>query len=221
MLAALALAAVCLMPPVDGPVAARFEPTGPYSGHFGVDYAVPVGTAVLAPVSGRVTFAGLVAGMRTMTIEPVPGFKVSLSYLETLQVTQGRLVERADPVATAGAPHGRPGVHLSTRSDGRYVDPLDQMGCRGTDITRALRLVTPPRPYPRSRAYRDPRRNLRPDPHRPSPRGGVCTRPAGSRPGALHARRRSLAEAGDPGIAWSPPAGNDPDRGLRGPRVRG
>lgn len=189
MLLAFAIAAVCLTAPVDGPVTARFAPTGQYSGHFGVDYATASGSSVRAPASGRVTFAGTVAGMRTLTIEPVPGLKVSLSYLESLAVLQGQWVIGGQVVAAAGAPHGVPGVHLSTRLDGRYVDPLSQMGCRGTDISRGLRLVTPPPSYPRPRAHRDPRRDLRPDSHSPSPRWGV--RPAPGRPGqgAVHPRR--------------------------------
>lgn len=169
MIVAFAIAAVCLGPPVDGPVTDGYGPTGQYSGHWGIDYAADVGEDVRAPVSGQVTFAGSVAGMRTVTIEPVPGFKVSVSYLSSVAVATGQQVTRGDTLGRAGAPHGVPGVHMSTRIDGRYVDPAQQMGCLETDITRALRLVTPPTPYARRRANRNPGRDLRPDPHRPSP----------------------------------------------------
>jgi murein DD-endopeptidase MepM/ murein hydrolase activator NlpD len=172
MLVVLAIAAVCLSPPVDGPVIAGFAPVGRYEGHWGMDYAAEVGDSVQAPASGEVTFAGTVAGMKTVTIEPVSGFKVSLSYLSELQVRTGSQVTRGSTVGLAGAPHGTPGVHLSTRINDRYVDPAGQMGCEETDISRALRLVEPPRPYPRGRAYRNSRRDLRPHPRRPSPHGG-------------------------------------------------
>jgi murein DD-endopeptidase MepM/ murein hydrolase activator NlpD len=86
MFAVFAIAAVCLSPPVDGPVIAGYAPVGQYAGHWGVDYAAEVGEAVRAPASGTVTFAGSVAGMRTVTIEPVDGFKVSLSYLSGIEV---------------------------------------------------------------------------------------------------------------------------------------
>jgi murein DD-endopeptidase MepM/ murein hydrolase activator NlpD len=194
MLVVFAIAAVCLSPPVEGPVITGFGPVGQYGGHWGVDYAARVGEQVRAPASGRVTFAGSVAGMRTLTIEPVVGFKISLSYLATVGVSSGGYVRRGQVVGSAGAPHGVPGVHLSTRIDGRYVDPAGWMGCRETDITRALRLVTPPQPYSRRRANRNPRRDIRPDPRCPSSQCRVCPPSGPARPGPDHARRGSLAE---------------------------
>lgn len=189
MFTVLTIAAVCLLPPVDGEVRAPYQPQGRYGGHWGVDYTAAVGELVRAPVSGRVTFSGSVAGMRSVTIEPVPGVKVSLSYLERIAVTRGTVVARGSPIATAGKPHGLPGVHMSVRIDGRYVDPASQIGCARTDVTRALRLIRPPQPYPRSRANRNPGRNLRSDSHRaPTHRR---TGPAPARPGPRvgHARR--------------------------------
>lgn len=189
MLVVLAIATVCLSPPVDGPVIAGYAPTGQYSGHWGVDYAAQVGEAVRAPASGRVTFAGSVAGMRTVTIEPVSGLKVSLSYLSSVGVRSGSQVSRGSVVGTAGAPHGTPGVHLSTRINGEYVDPAGQLRCRDTDISRALRLVTPPRPYPRTRANWNPRRDFRPNPRRSSPHRRVRLKSGRPRPGLDHPRR--------------------------------
>jgi murein DD-endopeptidase MepM/ murein hydrolase activator NlpD len=87
--------------------------------------------------------------MRTITIEPVPGFKVSVSYLSQVGVATGQRVRRGEVVGLAGTPHGSPGAHLSTRIDGRYVDPRPLLGCIDTDISRALRLVTPPTGPPR------------------------------------------------------------------------
>ena len=151
MFAVLAIAAVCLAPPVPGQVIAGFAPEGAYAGHWGVDFAATPGDGVKAPVAGRITFAGSVAGMRTVTIEPVPGYKVSVSYLSDITVGTGEMVERGDLVGHAGSPHGRPGVHMSVRIAAKYVDPMGLFGCTQTDITRALRLVTPPQPDPRRR----------------------------------------------------------------------
>lgn len=189
MLITFAIAAVCLSPPVPGPVVTPYAPVGAYGGHWGVDFASSVGDYVRSPASGSVTFAGSVAGMRTVTVEPVAGFKVSVSYLSRIDVTAGSHVDRGDALGLAGAPHGRPGVHLSTRVDGSYVDPARHMGCHATDITRALRLVTPPRPYPRTRANRNPGRDLRPDSHRPPPHGRVRLAPARVGPRSRHSRR--------------------------------
>ncbi|MBW3667010.1 MAG: M23 family metallopeptidase [Actinobacteria bacterium] len=201
MVVVYALSLMCLMAPVDGPVVAPYAPVGRYAGHWGVDLAAAVGEPVRSPVAGKITFAGSVAGMRTVTVEPIAGFKVSVSYLADLQATAGQRVERGEVIATAGRPHGRPGVHLSTRVAGRYVDPDPWLRCVATDITRALRLVTPPHPYPRSRAHRDPRGDLRPHPHRPPPRGADRAAPGRTRSSADHARRRSLAEE----RAWGQP----------------
>ena len=184
MLVVLAVAAVCLSPPVDGPVIAGFAPEGQYAGHWGVDYAAEAGETVRAPVSGEVTFAGSVAGMKTVTIEPVSGFKVSLSYLSEVRVHSGSKVSRGSAVGAAGSPHGTPGVHMSTRFNDRYFDPAGQMGCRETDISRALRLVEPPRPYPRGRANRNTRWDLRPHTRRPSSHRRVRPAPSRARSGA-------------------------------------
>ena len=163
--------AVCISPPVSGPVVAQFAPVGQYGGHWGVDFAAEYGDEVFAPASGKVTFAGSVAGMRTVTIEPVSGLKVSVSYLSKIEVATGAVVARGERIGLAGLAHGTASVHMSTRVNGTYVDPVLWLGCRDTDISRALRLVTPPQPYPRSRAHRNPWRNFRPDPYRPPPRG--------------------------------------------------
>lgn len=194
MLTQLVLSAICLVAPVDGPVLEGFAPVGSYGGHWGIDYGVPFGSEVGAPGSGRVTFAGSVAGMRTVTIEPVPGFKVSVSYLSEIVVETGQSVERSQIVGRSGSPHGVDGVHLSTRIDGRYVDPESQLGCRETDITRALRLVTPPAPYPRRSAHRHTRRDLRPDSSGPPPRRRDRTVPRTAGPGVAHAGWGSVAE---------------------------
>lgn len=194
MLTGLVLGAICLVAPVNGPIVAEYAPVGEYAGHWGIDYAVGAGTDVRAPADGRVTFAGSVAGMWSVTIEPVPGFKVSVSYLSTIEVRAGERVRRGEVVGSAGSPHGRDGVHLSTRIDGSYVDPESQFGCRDTDITRALRLVQPPGPYPRRRAHRDPRWELRPDSHCPSPCRGDGAGPGRVGQGVVHAGGRSMAE---------------------------
>ena len=194
MFVVLAAVAVCLIAPVDGAIAEPFSPSGQYSGHWGVDFESEIGDNVRAPVAGSVSFAGSVAGMRSVTIQPVGGFKVSISYLASIGVSRGAFVRSGQVIGTAGVEKRIPGVHMSTRIGGKYVDPVDQMGCRTTDITRALRLVAPPQPYPRSRANRNSRRNLRPDSYRPPPRRGDSVASGRSRSGPVHPHRPALAE---------------------------
>lgn len=189
MLTQLAIAAICLVAPVDGAVVRGYEPVGQYGGHWGADFGTPVGTEVGAPATGVVTFAGSVAGMLSVTIEPTPGMRVSVSYLQEIRVRRGDTVRVGDVVAASGVDHGIPAVHMSVRIDGRYVDPAGQLGCRNTDISRALRLVTPAQPYPRPRAHRNPWRDLRSDPHRPPTGRGGGHAPGRAGSGALHARR--------------------------------
>lgn len=206
MLVVFAIAAVCVMPPVNGSVVAGYSPEGRYAGHWGVDYEAALGEPVTAPVTGQVTFAGSVAGMRSITIQPVPGFKVSVSYLSVVSVSRGDHVAMGEVIGEAGTAHDRRGVHLSTRIDNGYVDPDSQMGCRRTDITRALRLLIPPQPYPRSRAHRNSRRDIRPNPPRPSPRWRDRAPSAGVGQGGIPAGRRALAEgrlADDTGLRSS------------------
>lgn len=186
MLFALVTAAICLVAPIKGTVTEPFAPSGLYSGHWGLDFAAELGEEVRAPVTGTVRFAGSVAGMKSVTIQPVGGFKVSISYLATVGVGKGAFVQSGSVIGTAGLEKGSSSVHMSTRIGGRYVDPAGQMGCRDTDISRALRLVTPPQPYPRSHAHRNSRRNIRPDPHRPSSRWRNGVASSRSRSGAFH-----------------------------------
>ena len=194
MFAALALTAVCLVAPVNGDVVQPYSPSGQYSGHWGVDFEALPADHVYAPVAGVVSFAGSVAGMKSVTIQPVGEFKVSVSYLATIGVARGGVVRRGQLIGTAGLERGVLGVHLSTRIGGKYVDPIDQMGCRSTDISRALRLVTPPQLYPRPRANRNSRRNIRSDTHRPPPRRRDSAAPGRTRSGLVHAGRRPLAK---------------------------
>lgn len=206
MLVVMAFAAVCLAPPVDGPVIDRFAPVGRYAGHWGADFEAAPGAPVRAPVSGTVSFAGSVAGMKSITIQALPGFKVSVSYLSSVGVAKGDRVSRGRVIGTAGVAHGRGGVHLSVRVGGVYVDPERHMGCRRTDVARALRLVTPPRPYPRRRAHWDTRRDVRPRSHSPSPCGGDGPPPVAPRPGGAHAGGVAVAEGGQADVPGGGPS---------------
>lgn len=202
MFVSFAIAAICLSQPVNGPALAPYSPIGQYGGHWGIDFEASLGDDVRAPASGLVTFAGPVAGMKSVTIQPVPGFKVSISYLSEVSVARGVWVTRGDYMGAAGVEDGRPSVHLSTRIDGKYVDPAGQLRCRSTDIARALRLVTPPAPYPRRRAHRNPRRDLRPDSRGPFARCGNSPTPGRSRPCSSDAGGRSVAEGGSLDHFW-------------------
>lgn len=153
------VALACLLPPVPGGVVAGFAPQGAYGGHWGIDLASAEGSPVRAPLSGVVSFAGSVAGMRTVTV--VSGdLKVSVSYLSALASSSGQVVRRGQVVGQSGRAHGHEAVHLSIRIGDRYVDPAPFLACRWRPISDALRLV----PYPGAGANRTSRWDLRPAP---------------------------------------------------------
>ncbi|MEX2624388.1 MAG: peptidoglycan DD-metalloendopeptidase family protein [Acidimicrobiia bacterium] len=159
--------AICLQAPVPGPVVEQFAPVGQFGGHWGVDFAAPVGTVVGSPVAGRVSFAGTVAGMRTVTVDPGGGILVSVSYLTSVTASPGEVVRVGEELGRSGVAHGRPAVHLSLREHGRYLDPAPYFSCRRIGH---VYLLPPPQAstYPGLRAQRSAWRNLRPTPHRPS-----------------------------------------------------
>ncbi|MDF1595190.1 MAG: M23 family metallopeptidase [Acidimicrobiia bacterium] len=139
-------------PPVPGPVVQGFEPVGRYAGHWGVDYHAVAGTAVTAGQAGTVSFAGVVAGNRTITIDHGGGVKSSYSYLSSVSVEVGERIRRGAAIGLSGRAHGTDAVHFSVRVGGTYVDPNRLFSCSLLDPAAALRLVPVSR-RSRSSAY--------------------------------------------------------------------
>src|SRR5207237_6586818 len=104
------------------------EPLGPYGpGHRGVDYAAPAGTVVRAAGSGRVSFAGDVAGATYVTVDHGGGVRTTYGSLAEVAVASGSFVARGAVLGSAGPPPDGhpPGVlHFGLRIGDRYVDPL-------------------------------------------------------------------------------------------------
>ena len=107
-------------PPVDAPVIDPFRaPASPYGpGNRGIDYATVAGTVVRAVAPGTVSFAGVVAGTRYVTVTHADGLRSSYGGLASISVTQGG-------VLAAGAEVGRAGdtLHLGIRRGEEYLDP--------------------------------------------------------------------------------------------------
>lgn len=131
-----------LTPPVDGAVVARFEePVRKWgSGHRGVDFAVPPGTAVRAAASGTVTFAGPVAGILAVTIDHGP-FQTTYSALSSVDVSAGDHVDRGHWIGAAGEAHpgAGTGLHLGVKSPDGYLDPASFFG--PVDASAAIHLA--------------------------------------------------------------------------------
>jgi murein DD-endopeptidase MepM/ murein hydrolase activator NlpD len=152
--------------PVDGPVIAGFAPVGRYAGHWGIDVAAPPGTTVRAAAPGRVTFAGTVAGRRSVTVDHGGGIRTSVSYLARVDVPVGSVVAAGDPLGKSGSAHGHDAVHFSVRVDGDYVDPAVWLVCLHSPY-RGLRLAPPAvagASYASPHGARHPRWHLRSTP---------------------------------------------------------
>ncbi|MCB1246401.1 MAG: peptidoglycan DD-metalloendopeptidase family protein, partial [Acidimicrobiia bacterium] len=99
------LAAMCLGlgGPLDGPVLRSFAPIGRYAGHWGVDIGVTAGAPVHSVGPGVVTFAGSVAGRRSITVSHGGRVRSSYSYLGHIAVAVGAAVGAGDVLGHAGS----------------------------------------------------------------------------------------------------------------------
>ena len=136
------IASACVMiPPVEALVIQPYSPIGQFGGHWGIDFPVPVGSAVVASDAGVVSFAGMVAGNRTLTVDHGGGLRSSYSYLSATSVATGTPVGRGEKVGNSGVAHGTEAVHFSVRIHGSYVDPARLLDCHWPRMAAALRLV--------------------------------------------------------------------------------
>ena len=165
--------------PADGDVLRPFTLGGDaYAAgqHRGIDVAGADGSAVRAPASGTVSFAGsLPTYGRGVTILTSDGYAVTLVHLGSIGVAKGDSVAEGSSVGTMGssgdAEHAVPTVHLgvrvATEAEG-YVDPL------GLLPPRSAAPVQPPGAFAcSSSGSRRPPRPRRPSPplrRRPLPR---------------------------------------------------
>jgi murein DD-endopeptidase MepM/ murein hydrolase activator NlpD len=117
-----------LLRPVPGPVIRPFaSPLGPYGpGHRGVDLAAAPGTPVQASASGRVTFAGPVAGGVFVSVQHTGKLATRYSWLAATVVRPGQVVAAGEVIGLSGSGHpgtGMAHLHFAVVVDGRYVDP--------------------------------------------------------------------------------------------------
>ena len=115
--------------PILGPVMRAYDPPASTygAGHRGIDIVATVGTAVVAPAAGSVTFAGPVGGHLFVTVTHAGGLASTYSWVSALLVHKGDLVVAGQPIARSGS--GHPGeaiahLHLGVKLDGAYVDPM-------------------------------------------------------------------------------------------------
>ena len=142
--------------PVDGAVLRGFSvssDTYAAGQHRGIDIALGASSAIRAPVSGEVTFAGRVP-TNGLTVTIATGdYKTSLTHLGALRVRRGASVVEGDLVAEPGpsgeAEYDLPYVHLGIRvgASESYVDPLELLPPRSASSPPPAP-EAPPAPLP-------------------------------------------------------------------------
>ncbi len=108
--------------PVDGPVTGVYGSQRFYNGvpkrpHFGVDYAAPVGTPVMAPASGKVTLThdNMFYSGGTLMVDHGLGVSSTFLHLSKILVKEGDEVKQGDIIAHVGKSGRATGAHLDWR----------------------------------------------------------------------------------------------------------
>jgi murein DD-endopeptidase MepM/ murein hydrolase activator NlpD len=116
---------VCLQPPVTARVIDPFRaPTCRWCpGNRGIEYGTKPGAVVRASAVGRVSFAGLVAGARWVTIAHTADLVSTYGPLARLAVRRGQPVAAGQVVGVT-----RGVLHFGVRQSGDYVDPAGLLG---------------------------------------------------------------------------------------------
>ena len=104
--------------------------------HSGTDYAAELGTPVVASNRGRVAMVGdfFFAG-RLVVLDHGLGLYTLYFHLDRVDVTEGAVVERGQPIGTVGATGRATGPHLHWGAVLRQarVDPLGLLSLRADD----------------------------------------------------------------------------------------
>lgn len=120
------------VPPVAGKVVHRFGTMGSGIVNEGVDFGVPVGTAVKAAAEGVVVFADAGAGAYggLVLIKHGDGYASAYGHLSALAVRRGERVARGQALGESGQSGfaDRPLLHFEIRRSARPVDPLPLIG---------------------------------------------------------------------------------------------
>lgn len=137
------------VPPVDAPIVDPFRPpAGPYgAGNRGLEYDTRPGDVVRASADGVVTFAGMVAGARHVTVQHDGDVRTSYSFLDGIGVVTGQRLGQGDRLGTAGER-----LHFGARSGDAYFDPAALFTGNGPVEVELLPLEIPPGSSPRGEA---------------------------------------------------------------------
>lgn len=124
------------LPPLSGPVVAEFGIKNKEGQvHNGIDVQSSLGTKVVAPYDGVVTFVGEDPQLgKIITMDFGDGWTATLGNLGEVFIEENEVVLKGSPVGTVGlsAPLKQPWLHLELRKDGQAVDPLPYLNSSQT-----------------------------------------------------------------------------------------
>lgn len=118
--------------PALGYLTSNYGPRmSPYAGklkmHEGIDIGAPIGTPIVSPADGVITYSGPKPGFGNLVqIDHGYGVETIYGHMATMTVKKGQRVTRGDKIATVGnvgfstGPH----LHYEIRVNGTPVDPL-------------------------------------------------------------------------------------------------
>jgi murein DD-endopeptidase MepM/ murein hydrolase activator NlpD len=126
-----------------GPItklARKYAPDGPepnrklykrYSNpslHAGIDLGIPIGTDILAPVSGKIsaTNPNSKSGGKIMYLKGDDNRRYEFMHLDSFVASRGDKVERGQVIAKSGntGPSTGPHLHFQVRERGKLIDPM-------------------------------------------------------------------------------------------------
>jgi len=119
-----ALSSHCYLPPVSAPITEPFVgPACDYCpGHRGIEYGTAASTPVRAAAAGRVTFAGVVVGVRYVVVLDADGVAATYGDLAGSNLRGGDQVAVGQIVGTS-----TDRLYFGLRRDETYLDPTDYL----------------------------------------------------------------------------------------------
>lgn len=127
-----------IAPPVHGRVVLSFgQPGEGGQPHRGMTVEARPGARLVAPLDGKIVFAG---PFRTygliLIIEHSEGYHTLLAGLGRIDATVGQTVTTGEPVGTAGsAESGYPSIYVELRRNGQPIDPLPWLAPRNEKVS--------------------------------------------------------------------------------------
>ena len=118
--------------PANGPITGvygsqRFYNGVPKSPHYGIDYAAPTGTPVIAPAAGLITMVhdDMFYSGGTLILDHGHGLSSTFLHLSEILVEEGQRVASGSVIAKIGASGRATGPHLDWRMNwlGQRIDP--------------------------------------------------------------------------------------------------